>query len=294
MENNLTVKTNQVKAFKRCMPFFVFLIPSIALFIFAYAYPFFSGIHLAFTNWDGISQDYSYVGFKNFIQMFQDRALLHDIGITLLYAVLATAFNNILALGLALLLNKNFKLSAFNKTVFFIPMALSPVLASFIWKFIDSKLYAPLFHTQSLLANPKTVILGIIIIALWNGVGSNTMIYMAGLANIPGECLESAAVDGASGWKRLRYVILPLLGPSYTVCITLTLTSTLREFATVLSATGGGPARSSETVAIFIYNNLFQYYKAGYGQAVAIVFMAILVILGISLNRFFRSREVEF
>jgi len=290
---NTDISSYKRNVWKRYFPFFVFLIPSLVLFIFAYAYPFFSGLSLAFTDWDGISQAYHFVGFKNFVQMASDTALHHDIVITLVYAVCATALNNIIALGLALLLNKNFKFSAINKTIFFIPMALSPVLASFIWSFIDSKIYAQVIHGHSLLASPKTVILGIIIIALWNGVGSNTMIYLAGLTNIPHECLESASIDGASGWNRLRYVILPLLGPSYTVCITLTLTSSLREFATVLSATNGGPARSSETVAIFIYRNLFQYYKAGYGQAVALIFMIILIVLGIGLNKFFRSREVE-
>ena len=134
---------------------------------------------------------------------------------------------------------------------------------------------------------------GIILIALWNAVGSNIMIYTAGLTNIPSDYYEASAIDGASGWKQFRYITLPLLGPSFTMCITLTLTSSLREFATVMAATGGGPAKSSETISLFIYSNLFSYQKAGYGQAVAIVFMIVLVILGTGLSKFFRGREVE-
>ena len=267
--------------------------PSVLLFIFAYAFPFFSGVKIAFTDWDGISQTYESVGLQNFINAFSDVNLGKAVRFTVLFAVLATAANNVLALCLALLLNKKLKGTTVSKTIIFIPMALSAVLASFVWTFIDSKIYAKAFVTHSLLASPKTVLLGVILIGLWNGIGSNVMIYLAGLTNIPKECYESASIDGANGWDKIRYIILPLLGPTYTVCITLTLTTCLREFSTVMAATGGGPANSSMTIAIFIYRNLFQYNKAGYGQAVAVMFMIALIVIGTSLKSFFRNREVE-
>lgn len=172
-------------------------------------------------------------------------------------------------------------------------MALSQVLAAFVWSFIDKNIIADALGTNSLLGSPKTVIIGIVIIALWNQVGSNLMIYIAGIANISKDYYEAAEIDGAGNWQTFRYIMVPMLGPSFTMCIVLTLTTALREFGTVMAATGGGPAKSSQTVAIFIYQNLFTYQKAGYGQAVGIVFMIILVILGTTLNRFFRNREVE-
>lgn len=284
-----------MKTLKKDSMYYIFLIPSIALFTFAFLYPFLAGLNIAFTDWDGISLEYNYVGLKNFIDIFKDTTIHQAIINTLLFAVGYTVINNILALGLAFLLNQKFRGQNFCKTVFFIPMALSAVLASFLWTFIDSKIYASFLSTsgRSVLGNPSVALIGIIVIGLWNAVGSNIMIYIAGLTNIPADYYEAAAIDGASGWKRFRYIILPLLGPSFTMCITLTLTSSLREFATVMAATGGGPANSTETVAIFIYKNLFQYYKAGYGQAVSIVFMIILMVIGISLQRFFRSKEVE-
>lgn len=273
--------------------YFWFVLPSILLFVFAILYPFLSGIHIAFTNWDGISKTYDYVYLKNFIKLFQDKSIIRAIKNTLVFAFGYTTLNNVLALTLAVFMMKKIFGKKIIKTIFFIPMALSQVLAAFVWSFIDKQVVADLLGTRSLLGNPKLVILGIIIIALWNQVGSNLMIYIAGLNNISSDYYEAAKIDGAGEWQMFRYVMVPLLGPSFTMCIVLTLTSALREFGTVMAATGGGPAKSSETVAIFIYQNLYSYQKAGYGQAVAIVFMILLVIIGTGLNRFFRNREVE-
>lgn len=270
-----------------------FLLPSIVLFVFTVAFPFFSGLYIAFTDWDGISKTYQFVGLTNFVSMFQDKNIFSSIKVTLLFALGYTIFNNVLALILAVILNQKFRGRNFFKTIFFIPMALSAVLAAFVWGFIDRNILSGLILSHSLLGSPGTVIIGIMIIALWNGIGSNIMIYMAGLTNIPGDYYEAADIDGANGWKRFRYITLPLLGPSFTMCVTLTLTSALREFGTTMAATGGGPARSSEMLSILIYKNLFSYQKAGYGQAIALVFMVILMVIGIGLTRFFRSKEVE-
>lgn len=270
-----------------------FLLPSIALFLFAVAFPFVSGLYIAFTDWDGISKTYQFVGAQNFVSMLKDKNIFSSIKVTLLFALGYTVFNNVLALILAVILNQKFRGRNFFKTSFFIPMALSAVLAAFVWGFIDRNILSGTLLSHSLLGSPGTVIIGIIIIALWNGIGSNIMIYMAGLTNIPGDYYEAADIDGANGWKRFRYITLPLLGPSFTMCITLTLTSALREFGTTMAATGGGPARSSEMLSILIYKNLFSYQKAGYGQAIALVFMVILMVIGIGLTRFFRSKEVE-
>ena len=278
---------------KNVWVYFAFLVPSLILFIFTMVYPFLSGVHLAFTDWDGISRTYNYVGLKNFINLFRDKSILGSIKNTLIFAILYTSLNNVLALTLAVFLIKKIRVKNVLKTIFFVPMALSQVLAAFVWSFIDKNIVADALNTNSLLGSPKTVIIGIVIIALWNQVGSNLMIYIAGIANISKDYYEAAEIDGAGEWQTFRYIMVPMLGPSFTMCVVLTLTTALREFGTVMAATGGGPAKSSQTVAIFIYQNLFTYQKAGYGQAVGIVFMIILVVLGTTLNRFFRNREVE-
>lgn len=281
-----------MKKFKHEMGYFVFLIPSIILFLFCVVYPFLSGIHLAFTDWDGIARTYNYVGLDNFVKLFTDKNVIRPIRNTLFYGVFVTALNNIFALSLAMILSRNLKGKAFFKTSFFIPLAISAVLASFVWRYIDSNLLSLIFG-KSLLGGRNTVLIGIIIISLWNNLGSNIMIYMAGLAGISPDYTEAAMIDGANSIQRFRNITIPMLMPSFTICITLTLTSSLREFGMVMAATGGGPAGSSETVALLIYNYMFKYSRAGYAQAVSLVFMVFLIIIGLSLNKYFRSREVD-
>ena len=273
--------------------YLLFALPSALLFTFAIVIPFIMGINIAFTDWDGISQTYHYNGLTNFKTFFTDKSVLQPIKNTFIYGIGYTALNNLLSLVLALLLNKWIKGSKILKTVFFIPMVLSSVLAAFVWGFIYKDVFSAVFGINSLLGNPSTVIPGIIIIALWNAVGSNLIIYMAGLDNIPDMYYEASAIDGATLWQQFRYVTLPMLIPTFTICITLTFTTALREFGTVMAATGGGPAGSSETLAIYIYKNLFSFQKAGYGQAVSFVFMIMLALIGTLMLRFFRKREVE-
>lgn len=274
------------------MEYFVFLIPSLILFMFCVIYPFLSGIHLAFTDWNGIAPTYNYVGLDNFIQLFSDKQVLEPLKNTLIYGFGVTIANNIIALTLASVLSKKFRGQAFFKTIFFIPLSISVVLASFVWRYIFANLLNEITG-QSLLGAKNTVLIGIIIISLWNNLGSNTMIYIAGLAGIPKDYEEAAMIDGAGLLQRFRYITIPMLMPSFSICITLTLTSSLREFGLVLAATGGGPAGSSETFALLIYNYMFKYSRAGYAQAVSLVFMVVLVAIGLLLNRYFRNREVE-
>lgn len=281
-----------MKQLKKEMSYFVFLIPSLILFLFCVVYPFFSGIHLAFTDWDGISRTYHYVGLDNFAKLLSDPNVVQPIKTTVIYGVGVTTLNNIFALLLAVVLSKNLKGKAFFKTSFFLPLAISAVLASFVWKYIDSNLLSLIFG-NSLLGRRGTVLLGIMVISLWNNLGSNVMIYLAGLTGISRDYDEAAMIDGANGRQRFFHVTVPMLMPSFTICITLTLTSSLREFGTVLAATGGGPAGSSQTVAILIYDYMFKYSRAGYAQAISLVFMLALVVIGLVLTRFFRSKEIE-
>ncbi|MDC7286411.1 sugar ABC transporter permease [Blautia schinkii] len=281
-----------MKRFRKEMSYFVFLIPSLILFGFCIVYPFLSGIQLAFTDWNGISREYNFVGLDNFVKLLSDRNVVQPIRTTVIYGVGVTAINNILALFLAVNLSKKLKGKAFFKTTYFIPLAISAVLASFVWKYIDSNLFSEILG-RSLMGRRETVLIGIIIISLWNNLGSNVMIYMAGITGISKDYDEAAMIDGANGRQRFFHVTIPMLMPSFTICVTLTLTSSLREFGTVLAATGGGPAGSSQTVAILIYDYMFKYSRAGYAQAISLVFMVFLVVIGLVLTKFFRSREVE-
>lgn len=273
---------------------YVFAIPGLCFFAFAVAIPLIMGINIAFTDWNGITSDYNYVGLKNFISVFSDKRIMRPIFNTLLFAVLGTIGNNILSLSLALLVNQKLgKLGNVAKVIFFIPVCFSAVLTAFLWKFIYREVFGQLFEVKNILGNTTWVIPAIVAMGLWNTCGINMLIYLSGLKNVPLDFYEAATVDGATAFQKFRKITLPMLMPSFNVCVTLTMTSWLREFAMTLSSTKGGPGGASRTISIYIFENLYTYNKAGYGQAVSLLFVLFLVVLGTSVSTFFRNREVE-
>lgn len=278
---------------KTAMGYLTLFLPGFLLFVFAVAVPFVIGLQVAVTNWDGIAQTMNYVGLRNFQLILKSSEFRVVLGNSLYFALLITVANNVLSLTLALGLNRSFRGRGAVRSAFFFPTCLSTVLAAFIWNFLFRDVFSQLWGVKSMLGNMQIVIPGIVIIALWNGLGINIVIYLANLTNIPKELYEAAIVDGAGPWQKFRRVTVPMLMPSFTVCITMTLISGLKEFATTMAATGGGPGRSSEMISIYIYKNLYSYYQAGYGQAVALVFMALLAVCGGVLTKILRSREVE-
>lgn len=281
------------KKFKNSLLQFGFLVPAIFFFGVSMFIPFLLGIQVSFTSWDGLSQNMNFIGIQNYINIFTNSDILKPMKNTVYWAILVTIFNNALALGLAMILNKKFLGNSKFRLIYFIPTCLSTVLACFVWRFMYREVFYQLFGINSLIGNMKTVIPALVLISVWNGVAINMLIYLSALINVPKSLYEAAKVDGANAFQRFRNVTIPLIGPAFTTCVTLSLTYGLREFSVPMIATGGGPARSSETIAMYIYQHLFEYSKAGYGQAISIVFMIFLVIIGRTISTMFRKREVE-
>ena len=273
---------------------YLFILPGFIFFCFSIVVPFFMGINIAFTDWNGINMDYNYVGFQNFAGIVKDLRISQPIRNSLVFAAIGVVAGTVFSLGMALLANaQEGKLGKAARTIFFIPVCFSAILTAFIWKFIYKEVFFSAFGVKSPLGNPKWVIPAIILMGLWNSSGINMLIYYSGLKNIPTDLYEAAIMDGATTLQKFRTITLPLLTPAFSVCITLTLTSYLREFAMTLSATEGGPGGASRTLAIYVYENLYRFSKAGYGQAVALIFALFCILLGNTISRFFRRREVE-
>lgn len=273
---------------------YAFTLPSLLFFGIALLIPFFMGLNIAFTDWNGVTKTYDYNGIDNFIKIFQDSRLINPAKNTVIYALLTVVVNNIVTLGLALLFNSiKGKVGNICRLVVFIPCCLSGVLSAFVWKFIYRFVLSALTGATSPLGSTFWVLPGIVLIALWNGAGINMLIYYAALKNVPQDYYEAALIDGATKWDMFKNVTLPMIMPAFTICITMTFTNGLKEFGTVMSATGGGPARASETISMYIFNNLYTYSKAGYGQAIALIFLIFLIVAGNLLTNFFRKMEVE-
>lgn len=282
------------KLSKKTIVALMFLLPGFCMFCFSVFIPFLRGLYIAFTDWNGITKEFNYVGLQNFKDMFLDMRLRQPFINSLKFACIGTVGSNIASLGIALLVNRlRGRKSNFVRTAFFIPVCFSSILTAFMWGFIYREVLPQLFGVKNFLGRQDVVILAIVLMGIWNTCGINMLIYLSGLKNIPLELIEAAKIDGASTLKQFTKITVPLLTPSFTVCITLSLTSWLKEFAMTMAATGGGPAGASKTMTIYIFENLYTYNKAGYGQAVAIGFAVFLIIIGNSVSSFFRKREVE-
>jgi raffinose/stachyose/melibiose transport system permease protein len=276
----------------------LFLIPGILLFTLAVLIPFVIGTRYSFTSWDGVSRKLTYIGWENYVHAFQDSDVWAALGNTFKYAFILMVLVNGLSLLLALLLDSYLKFKNVFRTIFFLPSILSIVLSGFIWKYNFSTGFPKLLtlfglDVTSPLGNPDHALFGLILVALWQGVGAPMIIYIAGLQGIPSELVESAKMDGAGAGRAFWHVTLPLLAPSITINLLLVLTGSLKVFDLVWVTTQGGPGFATEVITTFIYKTAFNSFKAGYGMALSMIFFVILVIVTIVQLSIFRRREVE-
>lgn len=272
---------------------FLFLVPALIIFAIIIIIPFINGIGISLTNWDGIAPKSDFVGLRNFQILFQDAEIINPIKNTLIFTVITVVFVNVIGLALALGVSSKFRGSDFIKSILFMPLVISLVLSAFIWSFTYSNVFPKLFGIPGLLGSADTVMYGISIICIWRDCGLAMMTYFATLQGIPEELYEASRVDGANVFQRFKNVTLPNLAPAFTINITLWLGWGLKVFDYPMAATGGGPGRASETLAMYVYNYAFPYNKAGYGQAAALVMMVGIFIISSTVTKILRKRELD-
>jgi raffinose/stachyose/melibiose transport system permease protein len=244
------------------------------------------GISYSFTDYKGIGT-YNWLGLENYSKLLKDEVLVDAIGHTLLLAVAFFIIVNVVGLGCALAVNRTLKTRFILRTLIFLPVVLSPLAVSFIFKFIY-QVEGPVNTLLALLgleswqrtwlADPKWAIYAVLTVLIWQNIGFSMVVFLAGLATVPQEIEEAAAIDGAGPIARFRYVTLPLLRPATAISTTLALTTGLRVFDQVQGLTGGGPFGATETLSTQIYQTIFVYGDFGYGSAIAFVFTIVVVI----------------
>lgn len=272
---------------------FTFLLPALLIFSVVIIIPLLKGINIAFTDWNGVNKNFNYVGFRNFFTMIHDDGLIQPIKNTLYFTIVTTIVINVFGLSLAVAFDKAFKGVNALKSIIFMPMVASLVLASIMWTYLFNDFATALFNIISPLAGTSTVMLGISIISIWRETGLAMVIYFATLQTIPKEIIEAADIDGANAIQRFFKIKLPFIAPAFTYCIPLWLGTGLRQFDYSMVATKGGPGTSSVSLAMYIYQYQFPYYKTGYGQMIAIVFLIVVIILSYFLTSMLRRREIE-
>ncbi|MCU1481845.1 MAG: sugar-ABC transporter [Subtercola sp.] len=248
-----------------------------------------AGAWYSLTDWTGSDAGAKWVGLSNFAEIIQDStarsALLHTLLIAVVFVVVANAIGMALAVGLA----RTLKTRNLLRSMFFLPVAMSPLAVAYIWKYIlqyDGPINGLLGALglkgaqQDWLGSPTFAIWAIVVVFIWQFSGLTMVFYLAGLQSIPIEVEEAAAVDGASAWYKFRKVTLPLLAPSITISLTFTLVLGLRVFDQVMALTAGGPVNATETLATQVYKQTFVNGQFGYGAALAVVMTLLIAIIG--------------
>ena len=272
---------------------FTFILPALIMFSVFVAYPFLQGFPMSFTNWDGMSPSRVFVGFDNYMRIFQDGNVVNATKDTLIFTALTMVFSNLFGLLFALMISKATKLNNVLRTCIFVPYCLSLVLSSYIWRYVYSDVFYDIFGIPSPLGSTTWVMLGLAVISVWRDAGYCMVVYIAALQGVSTDYYEAADLEGATRWQKFKDITLPMIGPAITANVTLVLAWGMKVFDYPMAATAGGPGRASETVAMLIYNNLFTYFRAGYGQAIAVVFTISIFVVSTLVSKTLRSREVE-
>lgn len=277
------------KTLKKYFPLFV--LPTLAAFIIGFIVPFAEGIYLSFCKFTTVGNA-SWVGVSNYVKAFSDATFRSAFWFTLGFTAVSTILINVLAFAIALLLTRGIKGTNVFRTVFFMPNLIGGIVLGYIWQLIFNGILAA--YSTALNLNEWYGFAGLVILVSWQQIGYMMIIYIAGLQSIPGDVIEAAQIDGASGPKRLFKVTIPMMMPSITICTFLSLVNGFKLFDQNLSLTAGEPAKMSELLALNIFNTFYgRTGWEGVGQAKAVIFFILVVGIGLLQLRATRSKEVQ-
>ncbi len=277
------------KNLKKYFP--LFALPTLAAFMIAFVIPFIMGIYLSFTEFTTIT-DGVWVGLDNYKQAFSTPEFRNALWFTVKFTVVSVVSVNILSFALALILTKGLKGTNLFRTVFFMPNLIGGIVLGYIWQIIINGILA--FSGVTITYDAKYGFWGLVALINWQLIGYMMIIYIAGIQNIPSDLIDAAKVDGASSWQILKNVTVPMVMPSVTICLFLTLTNSFKLFDANLALTDGAPSRQTAMLALDIYKTF--YGRAGYqgvGQAKAVVFFIIVTLIALVQLSITRKREVE-
>ena len=281
-----------VKATKKWWP--VFVLPTLLAFMIGFEVPFLEGLYLSFCKFTTINKA-TWVGIGNYINVFQDSQFWSSLGFTASFTVVSTILINVLAFAVALALTKGILGTNLFRTVYFMPNLIGGIVLGYIWNILIN-CFLSLIGKPLLALNTTAGYWGMIVLMCWQQIGYMMIIYIAGLQSIPGELIEAAKIDGATGAQTLFRVKIPNVMPSITICMFLTLTNSFKLFDQNLALTGGDPNHATEMLALNIYNNFYARSGAawkGIGQAKAVVFCIMVIAISMIQLRLTRSKEVQ-
>ena len=280
------------KALKRYAP--IFILPTFLAFVIGFIVPFIEGLYLSFCKFTTVDNA-TWVGLTNYIAAIKDTSFTDSFKFSVMFSVVSILTINVLAFGLALLLTQNLRGINIFRTVFFMPNLIGGIVLGYIWQILINCVLS--LTAQPLLAlNSKAGYWGMIILMCWQQIGYMMIIYIAGLQNVPDSLIEAAKIDGATNLQTLIKIKVPMVMSSITICVFLTLTNSFKLFDQNLALTGGDPNHTTEMLALNIYQTFYarsgMQWK-GYGQAKAVIFCLIVIVISFAQLRATRSKEVQ-
>ncbi|WP_100405527.1 carbohydrate ABC transporter permease [Bacillus solitudinis] len=281
---------------------YYFLAPALIVFLIFSIFPTLTGFYYSFTDWNIYAHDIRFTGLENYKQMLEDKRVITAFKNTIIFAVAVTILQNVFGLILALMLNEALYARNLLRTIFFMPYVIAPIIIGHIFSALyhpDNGMINEILRAVGLgsfamdwLNNPNIALFSIIATDVWRVTGFAMIIYLAGLQFIPKDLLESANIDGANYWERFKNIIFPLLAPSFTINILLSLISSMKVFEIVIVLTEGGPGYRTEVFNTYIMR-MFSSGELGYSTAVNLVLFVLITGIGIPVLHFLRKREVE-
>ncbi len=284
---------------KKTRTYILMALPALVLFAIFNTVPLITGFVYSFTNSRGYGS-FDFVGFRNFIDLFQDSRVGNSYLFTFKYAIVGTVLVNVISLLLAVGLNSKIKFKNTLRGIYFIPNILGGLIVGYIFSFIFTYIIPALgttlhigFLENSILASESAAWIGVLIVGVWQAVAMNTIIYISGLQAIPADVYEASAIDGAGKWYTFRKITLPLLVPFITINFILSTKNMLMVFDQIMSLTKGGPAQSTESISYLIYRNGMEGGQFGFQCANAVMFFIVIVVISVVQMKITSKKEEQ-
>ncbi|RHR10129.1 sugar ABC transporter permease [Pseudoflavonifractor sp. AF19-9AC] len=277
-----------------------FALPGMFCFFAVVIIPFLYGVYLTLTDWNGVSSVKNFVWFDNFASVLKDTQFWSSLLLTFKYVIFVVVIVNVLAFGIAYLLTRGIKGQNFFRAGFFTPNLIGGLVLGYIWQFVFSRVFVGVGEATgwslfeiSWLSDPSLAFAALVLVSVWQLSGYMILIYVAGFMGLNQDVMEAASIDGATGWVKLKSIILPLMMSSITICLFLTLSRAFMVYDVNLSLTAGAPYGTTEMAAMHVYEKAFTSRQFGVGQAEALIlFVIVAIISGIQVY-ITKRQEVE-
>jgi ABC-type sugar transport system permease subunit len=278
---------------------YLFIAPGMIYFLIWVVLPVVSAFGMSFTDYNTATAHF--VGLENYISIFKRTDTLNVIKNTIQFGIELIPINMAISLFLAVLVDQKLRGIAFFRTVYYLPVLTSLVVAGIVWSALYDFRTGPIntilglfgLPAQQWLYNPTLALHSVVMVRVWKGVGFNMMVFLAGLQGIPTELYEAASIDGANGWNKLRYVTLPMLAPTAFYIFVTASISAFQVFGEIYVMTKGGPAGATKTLIYLIWEQAFQYTNMGYASALAFVLLVFVGAIAL-FNLLYVNKHVEY